>query len=71
VQLGVFADSANAARIAGLFKRFGRVEIADRSVQGRALHSVRVILDDGKSGPAAVLAAAEAAGLHGARLTTN
>jgi rare lipoprotein A len=71
VQLGVFADSANAARVADLFQRFGRVEITERSVEGRALHSVRIVLDDAKSGSAAVLAAAEAAGLNGARLTAN
>jgi rare lipoprotein A len=71
VQLGAFADATNAARVADAFRRFGRVEITDRAVEGRALHSVRVFVEDQKIDPAAVIATADAAGLHGARLTAN
>ena len=71
VQLGAFADAANAERVADAFRRFGRVEIAKRPVEGRALHSVRVFIEDQKIGAAAVIAAAGAAGLQGARLTAN
>jgi hypothetical protein len=71
VQLGAFADATNAARVADAFRRFGRVEITDRAVEGRALHSVRVFVEDQKIDPAAVIAAADATGLRGARLTAN
>jgi hypothetical protein len=71
VQLGVFADPANASRVSGAFHRFGRIEVADVSVEGRALHSVRLVIKDPKLATAAVLSAAAAAGLNGARLTAN
>jgi rare lipoprotein A len=71
VQLGVFADPTNAGRIADAFRRFGRIELADLSVEGRALHSVRLVIEDQKLATAAVISAAAAAGLSGARLTAN
>ena len=71
VQLGVFADPTNAGRIADAFRRFGRIEVADLSVEGRALHSVRLVIEDPKLATAAVISAAAAAGLSGARLTAN
>jgi len=71
VQLGVFADPANAGRVADAFRRFGRIEVADVSVEGRALHSVRLVIEDPKVAATAVISAAAAAGLNGARLTAN
>jgi rare lipoprotein A len=70
IQLGVFADPANASRVAATFCHFGRTEVADVSVGGRALQSVRVIVDDPKIANSTVMAAA-AAGLNGARVNTN
>jgi hypothetical protein len=71
VQLGAFADPANARRVADSFRRYGRVEIADLSVGGRAIHSVRVILEDARIGTAVVISAAAASGLNGARVTAD
>jgi rare lipoprotein A len=71
IQLGAFADPANASRVADAFRRFGRTEIADISVDGRNLRSVHLIVEDPKIATSTVMAAASAAGLSGARLTTN
>jgi rare lipoprotein A len=71
IQLGVFADIANASRVVEVFRHFGRTEVADVSVAGRALRSVHLIVEDPKVATATILSAAAAAGLNGARVTTN
>lgn len=71
MQLGAFADPANASRVSDAFRHFGRIEVADVLVEGRALHSVRLIIEDPKLATAAVMSAAAGAGLKGARLTAN
>ncbi len=71
IQLGVFSDPANASRIASSFRRFGRIEVATLSAEGRTLRSVRVVIEDPRIEIATVMSAATAAGLAGARLTAN
>ena len=68
VQLGVFANAANAERLAASFERFGAVESRTQERDGRTLTAVRVVLTDAVA-PEAVLAAAKRAGLAGAYLT--
>lgn len=66
VQLGVFADPANAARVGAMFRKFGRVDVVRQSRDGRALRIVKVAISDRSTDPARVIAAAESAGLSGA-----
>jgi rare lipoprotein A len=71
IQLGVFADPANAARIGETFKRFGRIE-ASRQARGEAtLTIVRLRVLDPAVDPEAVLAATTAAGLRGSYLLAH
>ena len=71
IQLGVFADLGNASRVADSFRHFGRTEVVEVSVAGRALHSVHLLVEDAKVATSAILSAAAAAGLNGARVATN
>jgi hypothetical protein len=68
LQLGVFGDSANAARVGKDFARYGRVRSTEITSGDRALQIVRVVLDGRTTTPERVLAAAAAAGLHDAFL---
>jgi rare lipoprotein A len=65
VQVGTFADPANAARAGRLVAAYGTVAVAEAAVDGRAVNVVRVTVAGG-SDPAAVIDAARAAGLDGA-----
>jgi len=65
VQLGSFADSANAARVTANFSRFGQVETGQQQSGARTLIVVRVVVDPSVA-PSAVLDAASQAGLAGA-----
>lgn len=66
VQLGVFSDPANAAKVGARFKTYGTVVITDQVRDGRTLQSVRVVIADASVAPATVINAAAAAGLSGA-----
>ena len=65
VQLGAFAEPANARRVASAFGRYGDTETVIRDSGGRTLHVVRVAVGAGAT-PAAVIAAATEMGLSGA-----
>ena len=65
VQIGSFADPANAKRIAADFGRFGRVESDLQPSGTRTLTVVRVVVDASVA-PSAVVDAAADAGLSGA-----
>jgi len=67
VQLGVFSDPANAARVASQFARYGNVSVAASG----SLKVVRVSIDDPAISTAAVVAAAGDAGLKGASLVAQ
>jgi rare lipoprotein A len=67
IQLGVFSDPANAARIAGQFGRYGDVSV---TVSGR-LKVVRVSITDPAVSTESVVAAAGDAGLQGASLVAQ
>lgn len=68
VQLGTFADPANAIRVAEAFARYGHAESVETVVKGRQFSVVRVILGP-SVGAEAVITAASRAGLPGAFLT--
>lgn len=65
VQLGAFADPANARRIAASFARYGAVVATNRTVSAGSVTVIRIAVADDQS-PADVIAAARAAGLRGA-----
>ncbi len=65
VQLGSFANGANAQRIAESFTRFGKAAVQTSTVNGQALNVVRVTLAAGVNTQSVVSAASEA-GLKGA-----
>jgi len=67
VQVGTFADPANAARAGRLVAAYGTVTIAEATVGGRAVRVVRVALAAGTA-PETVIESARAAGLAGAFL---
>jgi len=66
IQLGVFADPANADRVRAQFTRFGSVSLTDQARGGRTLRIVRIALDETDVAPETVIDAAAAAGLTGA-----
>jgi hypothetical protein len=67
IQLGVFSDPANAARVAGQFGRYGDVSM---TANGR-LKVVRVSITDPAVSTESVVAAAGDAGLAGASLVAQ
>ncbi|SDB13849.1 septal ring lytic transglycosylase RlpA family protein [Bauldia litoralis] len=66
IQLGVFLDQRNAARVGDDFARFGEVVTTDQARDGRTLRIVQVVIRDTAIAPEAVIKAASAAGLSGA-----
>ncbi|WP_235981830.1 septal ring lytic transglycosylase RlpA family protein [Methylobrevis albus] len=68
IQLGVFAEAANAARVADQLAAFGQVSVDDVTAGSRTLKRVRIVaLADGVSVDTAMAAAARA-GVSGAKL---
>ncbi len=65
IQLGAFADPANASRTAVAFRCFGSVETIDKARNGTSLKIVRLIINP-RISAAAVIAAAAKTGLAGA-----
>ncbi len=68
IQVGTFADPANAARAGRIVSAYGTVTIAETSAAGRTVRVVRVAIAADTT-PEAVIAAAHAAGLSGAFLS--
>lgn len=66
VQLGVFADAANAERIGSHFNRFGPISVVETVRDGRRLQVVRVTVSSPGATPETVIAAADQVGLSGA-----
>ncbi len=66
IQLGVFLEAANAARVGSDFARFGKVVTTEQERDGRTLRIVKVVIGDSAIAPEAVIKAAAAVGLSGA-----
>jgi rare lipoprotein A len=70
VQVGSFADRANAERASAAFGRFGTAEIRTRDATGHVLHVVFVAVAPTASADAVIAAAADM-GLRGAFILRN
>jgi rare lipoprotein A len=71
LQLGVFANSANAEAIASKLDALGRVSVTPVTIGGKAMQSVRLVLADTGVSGADAIAAAKAAGLGSAYLVNR
>jgi hypothetical protein len=68
VQIGTYGEKANAERIGGLLKGYGRVEISDAGTSDGAFYTVRVAT---LGAPDGVIAAARDAGIGDAFVVTR
>ncbi|MCB1487369.1 MAG: septal ring lytic transglycosylase RlpA family protein [Bauldia sp.] len=66
IQLGVFLEPTNAARVAKDFSRYGKVVTTEQQRDGRSLRIVQVLVNDPAIAPDSVIKAAAATGLSGA-----
>jgi rare lipoprotein A (peptidoglycan hydrolase) len=66
VQIGVFGDRGNAARVGTSFASFGKVIASDVPSGERTLRAVRVVVDGRRHAPESVIAKARALGLNDA-----